>query len=75
VTARAQSRKTKPQPRGHTLRSAGVTMVATLSGALFWKSRSSSWSPNLHLEKGSRFCHARRMLPPRYRGDIAGLRR
>ena len=43
---------------------AGVTMLADLSGALFWKEQSLLVVSDLHLEKGSSFAMRGVLLPP-----------
>src|ERR1700749_5120015 len=50
-------------PRG-TLDVAGVTMLADLSGALFWEDESLLVVSDLHLEKGSSFATRGVLLPP-----------
>jgi hypothetical protein len=47
-----------------TLDVAGVTMLADLSGALFWKEQSLLVVSDLHLEKGSSFAMRGVLLPP-----------
>ena len=56
MTARVQSLKDKPPAaRIATVNVAGVTLVADLSGALFWEEESLLVVSDLHLEKGSGF--------------------
>src|SRR4030081_2727118 len=43
---------------------AGVTLVADLSGALFWEEQSLLVVSDLHLEKGSSFAARGVLLPP-----------
>src|SRR5215203_7525258 len=43
---------------------AGVTLVADLSGALFWEEQSLLVVSDLHLEKGSSFATRGVLLPP-----------
>jgi uncharacterized protein len=47
-----------------TIAVAGVTMVADLSGALFWEEQSLLVVSDLHLEKGSSFAARGVLLPP-----------
>ncbi|QWG25829.1 ligase-associated DNA damage response endonuclease PdeM [Bradyrhizobium sediminis] len=49
---------------GATLVVAGVTLVADLSGALFWEEQSLLVVSDLHLEKGSSFATRGVLLPP-----------
>jgi DNA ligase-associated metallophosphoesterase len=49
---------------GATLVVAGVTLVADLSGALFWEEQSLLVISDLHLEKGSSFATRGTLLPP-----------
>ena len=49
---------------GATLVVAGVTLVADLSGALFWEDQSLLVVSDLHLEKGSSFASRGVLLPP-----------
>ena len=46
------------------VRTVGVTMVADLSGALFWQEQSLLVVSDLHLEKGSSFAARGVLLPP-----------
>jgi uncharacterized protein len=48
----------------HAIAVAGVTMVADLSGALFWEEQSLLVVSDLHLEKGSSFATRGVLLPP-----------
>jgi len=65
VTARAQSLDGKPSAvRITTVDVAGVTLVADLSGALFWQEQSLLVVSDLHLEKGSSFATRGVLLPP-----------
>jgi DNA ligase-associated metallophosphoesterase len=65
VTARAQSLENKPRAaRIAAVDVAGVTMVADLSGALFWEEESLLVVSDLHLEKGSSFGKRGVLLPP-----------
>src|SRR6202451_2376622 len=43
---------------------AGVTLIADLSGALFWEEQSLLVVSDLHLEKGSSFAARGVLLPP-----------
>src|ERR1700755_2678098 len=43
---------------------AGMTMLADLSGALFWEEQSLLFVSDLHLEKGSSFAARGVLLPP-----------
>ena len=43
---------------------AGVSLVADLSGALFWEAQSLLVVSDLHLEKGSSFAARGVLLPP-----------
>ena len=43
---------------------AGVTLIADLSGALFWEEQSLLVVSDLHLEKGSSFATRGVLLPP-----------
>ncbi len=61
MTARAQSPENKPPfARVTTLGVAGETMVADLSGALFWEEQSLLVVSDLHLENGGDTWSARR---------------
>src|SRR5256885_16644069 len=50
--------------RASTVSIAGVTLVADLSGALFWEEQSLLIVSDLHLEKGSSFAARGVLLPP-----------
>src|SRR5256886_12588500 len=50
--------------RASTVSIAGVTLVADLSGALFWEEQSLLIVSDLHLEKGSSFATRGVLLPP-----------
>src|SRR2546429_6151036 len=50
--------------RASTVSIAGVTLVADLSGALFWEEQSLLVVSDLHLEKGSSFATRGVLLPP-----------
>jgi uncharacterized protein len=65
VTARAQSLNEKrPSARIASIDVAGVTLVADLSGALFWEQERLLVVSDLHLEKGSSFAARGVLLPP-----------
>jgi len=65
VTARAQSTDDEiPAARAATVDVAGVTLVADLSGALFWEEQGLLVVSDLHLEKGSSFATRGVLLPP-----------
>jgi DNA ligase-associated metallophosphoesterase len=65
VTARAQSLNHEPSAaRIATVDVAGVTLLADLSGALFWEEESLLVVSDLHLEKGSSFAARGVLLPP-----------
>jgi len=71
VTARAQflddeqpAARAAADVAGATLVVAGVTLVADLSGALFWEDQSLLVVSDLHLEKGSSFATRGTLLPP-----------
>ena len=65
MTVRAQPLKENwPVVRISTLDVAGVTLVADLSGALFWQEQSLLVVSDLHLEKGSSFAARGVLLPP-----------
>jgi DNA ligase-associated metallophosphoesterase len=65
VTARAQSLHHEPSAaRVATLDVADVTLVADLSGALFWEHERLLVVSDLHLEKGSSFATRGVLLPP-----------
>ena len=53
-----------PAARNATVDIAGVTLVADLSGALFWEEQSLLVVSDLHLEKGSSFAARGVLLPP-----------
>ena len=57
-------KKTDPPARIATVDVAGVTLVADLSGALFWEEQSLLVVSDLHLEKGSSFAARGVLLPP-----------
>jgi uncharacterized protein len=63
VTVRAQSNEGSPA-RLVTVVIAGVTLVADLSGALFWEEERLLIVSDLHLEKGSSFAMRGVLLPP-----------
>src|SRR6201985_3239836 len=50
--------------RNSTVSIAGVTLVADISGALFWDKQSLLVVSDLHLEKGSSFAARGVLLPP-----------
>ena len=65
MTVRAQPLKENwPVARISTIDVAGVTLVADLSGALFWEEQSLLVVSDLHLEKGSSFAARGVLLPP-----------
>lgn len=67
MTARAQILDHEPATvdvAGATLVVAGVTLLADLSGALFWEEQSLLVVSDLHLEKGSSFATRGVLLPP-----------
>jgi DNA ligase-associated metallophosphoesterase len=65
VTARAQSLHDRTSAvRIATIAVADVTLVADLSGALFWEDESLLVVSDLHLEKGSSFATRGVLLPP-----------
>ena len=65
MTAHAQSLDDEPSAaRTATVDVAGVTLVADLSGALFWEEQSLLVVSDLHLEKGSSFAARGVLLPP-----------
>jgi uncharacterized protein len=65
VTARAQPLEDEPPAaRVATVDVAGVTLLADLSGALFWEEESLLVVSDLHLEKGSSFATRGVLLPP-----------
>jgi DNA ligase-associated metallophosphoesterase len=53
-----------PLPASGTVTIAGVTMIADLSGALFWVEQNLLVVSDLHLEKGSSFATRGVLLPP-----------
>src|SRR3954447_14638827 len=54
----------KPAARVTTVNVAGATLIADLSGALFWEDQSLLVVSDLHLEKGSSFAARGVLLPP-----------
>ena len=65
MTARAQSTDDEMlAARAATVDVAGVTLVADLSGALFWEEQGLLVVSDLHLEKGSSFATRGVLLPP-----------
>jgi DNA ligase-associated metallophosphoesterase len=60
----AQSGQDQLSARLATVDVAGVTLVADLSGALFWEEQSLLVVSDLHLEKGSSFATRGVLLPP-----------
>ncbi len=65
MTARAKSLSEKSsETRIATIGVAGVTLVADLSGALFWEEERLLVVSDLHLEKGSSFATRGVLLPP-----------
>ena len=65
MTVRAQPlNENWPVARISTIDVAGVTLVADLSGALFWQEQSLLVVSDLHLEKGSSFAARGVLLPP-----------
>ena len=62
--ARAQYLEEAPVVRTATVDVAGVTLVADLSGALFWEQQRLLVVSDLHLEKGSSFAARGVLLPP-----------
>jgi DNA ligase-associated metallophosphoesterase len=65
VTVRAQSLQDEPPAaRIAAVDVAGVTLVADLSGALFWEEERLLVVSDLHLEKGSSFASRGVLLPP-----------
>jgi metallophosphoesterase superfamily enzyme len=65
VTARAQSLNEElPSARIAGIDVAGVTLIADLSGALFWEQQRLLVVSDLHLEKGSSFAARGVLLPP-----------
>ena len=65
MTARAQSLNQSPSAaRIATIDVAGVSLVADLSGALYWEEERLLVVSDLHLEKGSSFASRGVLLPP-----------
>ena len=64
MTALTQSSDDDQLPRVSTVTIAGVTLVADLSGALFWEEQRLLVVSDLHLEKGSSFAARGVLLPP-----------
>lgn len=64
MTAYAHSSEQDPAARRATVTVAGVTLVADLSGALFWEEERLLVVSDLHLEKGSSFAVRGVLLPP-----------
>jgi uncharacterized protein len=64
VTANAQFLDDELPAARATVDVAGVTLVADLSGALFWEEQSLLVVSDLHLEKGSSFARRGTLLPP-----------
>jgi DNA ligase-associated metallophosphoesterase len=64
VTARAQFLDNEPAAAIATVDVAGVTLLADLSGALFWEEQGLLVVSDLHLEKGSSFATRGVLLPP-----------
>jgi uncharacterized protein len=64
VTISAQSSEDVESARSSTVSVAGVTMLAHLSGALFWEEQRLLVVSDLHLEKGSSFAMRGVLLPP-----------
>ena len=65
MTARARSLDDEPPAaRVTAVKVGGVTLVADLSGALFWEDESLLVVSDLHLEKGSSFATRGVLLPP-----------
>src|SRR5260370_18627196 len=54
----------QPVARVTTVDVTGVTLLADLSGALFWEEQSLLVVSDLHLEKGSSFARRGVLLPP-----------
>ena len=70
MTAARNLRPMIGNARSSTVSIAGVTLLADLSGALFWEEQRLLVVSDLHLEKGSSFADARRAAAAlRYRGD------
>ena len=64
MMARAQSSGDEQTARASAFDIAGVTLVADLSGALFWEEQRLLVVSDLHLEKGSSFATRGVLLPP-----------
>jgi len=64
VTAAVQSSGDGQTVRASTVTIAGVTLLADLSGALFWEEQRLLVVSDLHLEKGSSFAARGVLLPP-----------
>jgi uncharacterized protein len=64
VTAGAQTSGNDRALRASSVGIAGVTLLADLSGALFWEDQSLLVVSDLHLEKGSSFAARGVLLPP-----------
>jgi hypothetical protein len=64
VTSRAHSLDEPPAARIATVDVAGVTLIADLSGGLFWEDQNLLVVSDLHLEKGSSFAARGVLLPP-----------
>jgi DNA ligase-associated metallophosphoesterase len=64
VTAGAQFLNQPPAAEIAAVNVAGVTLIADLSGALFWEERRLLVVSDLHLEKGSSFAVRGALLPP-----------
>ena len=64
MTGRAQTRADDRSVRASTVSIAGVTLLADISGALFWDEQDLLVVSDLHLEKGSSFAARGVLLPP-----------
>ena len=64
MTASAQPSRDGRTMRASTVAIAGVSLLADLSGALFWEEQSLLVVSDLHLEKGSSFAARGVLLPP-----------
>ena len=64
MTAGAQNLDTEPSARIANVDGAGVSLVADLSGALYWDEERLLVVSDLHLEKGSSFATRGVLLPP-----------
>ncbi len=64
MTGRAQTRTDELTARASTVSVAGVTLLADVSGALFWDEQGLLVVSDLHLEKGSSFAARGVLLPP-----------